>query len=251
VWQNISEDPVSEYVCGGYYLARPSERAGSYSPELIPDKVLSASGCLSDFFPDVWAIEWSSESAETRSKQAAAFGADLPAVVVWATRSFQKTFGWPNAFYTLAAAREARAKFLPGDSDAVIFGLGLRDTDVEAFLHQAKPKPPDPAYAPQGETGVYECVRAGNKIAEGDAAGFELMSTSMGLLNCSWLCNGLEKTCATKLGIAPNPQGFVQSYDDASRCAELISRKETGAEPGLWLPWLVTIYRPDASSSTA
>ncbi|HSB13750.1 MAG TPA: hypothetical protein VLE22_04780 [Bryobacteraceae bacterium] len=237
---------VSEYVSGGYYVTRLSRHAEYMSPELIPDKVISASGCICEFFPDDWAIEWTSESVDDRSRQAAALGIstiDLPKVVTWATESFSKAFGWPSAFYTLEAAQEARARFLSDDSEIVIFGLGLHDSDVEDFLRAAKPEPTKPGCAPVGETGAFQCVSGGKKIAAGgDAVGFELLATYTGLLTCSWLCNGLEKDCANELGIVTNRHGFVQTYADALRCAEFISRDETGAEPGLWLPWLVTVY---------
>jgi hypothetical protein len=228
----------SEYVSGGYYVAR------------LPRQVLSASPCICEFFPDVWAIEWTSESVDGRSKQAAAFGIstkDLPNVIAWATGSFTKTFGWPNAFYTLEAAQKACASFLPDDPEIVVFGLGLHHSDVEGFLKAAQPEPAQPGYAPVGETGVFQCVSSAKKVVTGgDAAGFELLATFSGLLTCSWLCNGLEKDCAAQLGIVLNSRGFVDSYSDALRCAEFISRDETRAEPGLWLPWLVTIYATES-----
>jgi hypothetical protein len=111
---------------------------------LIPDKVLSASHCICRFFPDAWAIEWTSENVEEKLKKASAFGVsaiDLPTVVTWATESFSTAFGWPNVFYTLKAAQEARERFLPHDSELVIFGLALHRSDVEAFVRAAKPEP--------------------------------------------------------------------------------------------------------------
>jgi hypothetical protein len=233
-------------VSGGFYVARLSSRTEYMSPELIPDKVLSASRCICKFFPDAWAIQWTNHKLEERLKQASAFGVfaiDLPKVVRWATESFSTAFGWPNAFFTLEAAQEAREKFLPHDCELVIFGLGLHRSEVEAFLRAAEPEPASPGFAPTGETGIFQCVSRGEKaIAGGDVAGFELLATYFGMFTCSWLCNGLEKECAKQLGVPTNPHGFVQSYDDASRCAEFISRDETRAEPGLWLPWLVTVY---------
>jgi hypothetical protein len=238
--------PESEYVSGGYYVARLSRRAEYTSPELIPDRILSASGCICDFFPDTWAIEWTSDTVEDRSRQAAAFGIsaiDLPKVMAWTAEFFSKAFGWPSAFYFLDAAQEARARFLPDNSEIVIFGLGLHESNVEKFLKAAKPDLTKPGCAPMGETGVFQSASSGRKIAGGGyAVGFELLATCSGLLTCSWRCNGLEKDCAHRLGIAPNRYGFVESYRDALRCAEFVSRPETRAEPGLWLPWLVTVY---------
>ena len=241
-----ADSPANMCVSGGFYVARLSSRAEYMSPELMPNKVLSASPCICKFFPDAWAIEWTSENLGERLKKASALGVsatDLQNVVTWATESFSTAFGWPNAFYTLEAAQEARQRFLPHDAEIVIFGLGLHRSDVEGFLRAAKPDPATPGCTPAGEAGVFQCVSRGKKVvAGGDVAGFELLVTDLGMLTCSWLCNGLEKECAKQLGVTTNRHGFVQSYSDASRCAEFISRDETPAEPGLWLPWLVTIY---------
>ena len=68
--------------------------------------------------------------------------------------------------------------------------------------------------------------------------GFEPLVFNGGL-SCSWLCNGLETTVAEQLGIRPNASGLISTFEEACRCVEFISRDEIGAEPGLWLPWLV------------
>jgi len=216
------------------------------SPDLLPERVLSGSPCICDFFPDDWTIEWTSTSADTRVKDAASFGIsspELPAVVDWATKSVEKSFGWTSAFYSLEAAQDARARFFPNNYEIVLFSLALHESIVEDFLTYARPSPPQPGCAPMGEAGIFQCINAARKIAEGgETAGFELLSTLYGIISCSWLCNGLEKDCADQLGVVPNRLGFVPSYEEALRCAKFISRPETGAEPGLWLPWLVTVY---------
>lgn len=241
-----AHDLALEYVSGGFYVARLASRAEYMSPDLIPDRVVSASGCISQFFPDVWSIEWSSTGLEERRKQAFAFGisdVDLPVVTAWATESFSVAFGWPNAFYSLRAAQEARAKFLPSRPEVVVLGVGLHQSHVEAVLQVAKPEEPAPGIAPAGATGLFECVSRRAEVPPGgDVAGFELLALHSGLLTCSWLCNGLEKVCAERLGVRTNGRGLVHSHAEAMRCAELISSDEVGAEPGLWLPWLLTLY---------
>lgn len=137
----------------------------------------------------------------------------------------------------------ARSEFLSRDIDVAVFGLGLHRDDIEEFLRQGKPEEQKPGYAPQGEAGIYECVKAQSSIAlTGEHVGFELLAMFFGILTCSWLCNGLETLCAEKLGIRPNVYGFINEYPDARRCAEYISGGDVGAEPGLWQPWLVTLY---------
>lgn len=218
-----------EYVSGGYYLARVGKRG----------RQISASSCICDFFPDAWAIEWSS-SPEERRREAEAFGISkdrVPEVVAWATGAMQQEFGWPNEFYTLESAEAARARFIPETKDVVLFGLALHESHVSEFLEAARPKPPD------GESGTFECILRREKPAPGgQRAGFELLATYTGSLTCSWRCNELEIVCAEKLGVTPNAHGFIESHEDAERCAEYVAQPEVGAEPGLWLPWLVTLY---------
>ena len=237
------------YLCAGYYLTRRSKRAEYMSSELIPEQVLSASACICEFFPDDRAIEWASVSDEERTRAAASFGippSNLGGVVEWATENLAKAFGWPSAFYTLEAAEEARVAQLPLGTNVVVFGLGLHEADVEDFLKAAKPPEAREGFAPVGESGIYECVKAQRPISTGgEFAGFELLSTAYGLLTCSWLCNGLEKECDRELGIRTNENGLVRTRSEALRCAEFISKDEVGAEPGLWLPWRVTIYATD------
>jgi hypothetical protein len=216
------------------------------SADLIPEVVLSASPCICDFFPAEWAIDWTSARPEERTIRAAAFrifSADLPRVTSWATGALLEDFGWPGTFYSLDGAQRARATFLLDDLQTVIFGLGLHASALDDFVTAAKPPDRMPSHAPLAGTGVYECVSSGRPIADGgNALGFELLSTYSGMLTCSWLCNGLEKDCAANLGVRTNSHGFIANHADASRCAEYVGRDDVGAEPGLWLPWLVTVY---------
>lgn len=219
----------AEYIAAGYYLA-------------LRERTLSASGCLSRFFPDEWAIGWTSKKVVERRRAAAAFGiarARLPEVTGWAAASFSRTFGWPNVFYTPEGARQAHAALLPADVDIVLFGLGLHSSNVARFL-AAQPPPGAP---PVAQTGIFECVKAGRPIAEGgEPAGFELLAIDAGLLTCSWLCSRLDRECADRLGVRINSRGLAATHAGAQRSAEYISREDVAAEPGLWLPWLLTIY---------
>ncbi len=89
---------------------------------------------------------------------------------------------------------------------------------------------------------LFECVSAEERIVGGgDTAGFELLATEFGILTHSWLCNGLERDCAKELGVTPNRRGFIPSYPEGQHCVEFISKDETRAAPGLWLPWLVIV----------
>lgn len=244
--KSLYDAAESPYASAGYYLARPLQHSPHASAKRIPERIISASSCLCEFFPGPWAIRWSSDDRDRRERSAAVFGipaAKIDGVVEWATASFQKIIGWPNTFYTLDAALAARAEFLAKDLDVNVFGLGLHHDDTDRFLREAAPDERKSGYSPTGETGIYQCLKTQSRIAPGgQQIGFELLAMMFGLLTCSWLCNGLEAVCAEQLQVQTNEYGLFSAYADARRCAEHVSRDEVGAEPGLWLPWLITRY---------
>lgn len=243
---NANDSTRSDYVSAGYYLVLLSERPEYISSALMPERLLSASPDICDSFPDCWVIEWSTVKEEERVAKAEKFGisrAGLPRVVEWATRAFSEEFGWPNVFYSLDAARNARVMFFSLLNEVILFGLGIHKSHAAKFLDAAKPPPQQPGLAPEGETGVFEVVSRGEMLAGGGISlGYELLVTQSGMLTCSWLCNGLERTFADSLDVKPNAHGFIETLEEASRCAQYISQGQVGAEPGLWLPWLVTKY---------
>ena len=69
--------------------------------------------------------------------------------------------------------------------------------------------------------------------------------TFFGLLTESWIDGDQARDCAQHLNIVMNDQGFVESPQDAARCAEFISGMPDKG-PGLWLPWLLTVYSSSA-----
>jgi hypothetical protein len=237
---------VREFVSAGYYLTRRARPSPCTAGKLIPNTFISASSCICDFFPDSWTIRWSSDERQERERAATDFGipADkIDAVIEWATAAFQKMFGWPNAFYSLDAAVAARREFVAREVDVAVFGLALQRNDAARFLEVEKPRDTTPGYSQGGETGIYECLKSQSILEPGGRhIGFELLATMFGILTCSWLCNGLETVCAEELSVKPNEYGLIADYSDARRCAEYVSRDEIGAEPGLWLPWLITTY---------
>ena len=239
----MPEIALQDYVSGGYYLALPTEREAWMPAELLPEQFVSASPDLAHFFPGSWAIQWTGDKPEERLKRAAAFGIsrdEFPSVVEWATASFGSEFGWPSCFYRLDTACQARARFLSSTPGLVTIGLGLHRDLVPGFLEYAKPPAPQEGYAPMGETGVFECVSRRSDVApDGEALGFELVSTYVGILCESWICCGSKKDCVDRCGIALNHAGLIDSYSEAAACAELIPAFK---EPGLWLPWLIVKY---------
>jgi hypothetical protein len=235
-----------EEVAAGYLLLHPVPRPAHASPSLLPPELVSASSCICPQFPDTSAIDWVVSSEEERLEALEAVG--LPAqrrsgARAWATAHFEIDFGWPGVFYTAAAATETRERFFGRESQIKIIGLGLPLSYIDEFTAYASPPPSSPGFAPQGESGYLRIVKAGQHLAAGARRlGFELLNVEVGQISHSWLCNGLETHCATHLGIRPNARGLLETLDLAERCRAEVSREEVGAEPGLWLPWLLVEY---------
>lgn len=236
---------INDFVAAGYFLARMSHRQPWMSAELLPDRILSACDCICTFFPDTWAMDWSS-SPEERRKGAATFQIPeerMPDVVSWANESFERAFGWPRVLYSLEDARTARTLLDPGVDGVILFGLGLPADLASTFLDAAKPPPRTEGYAPVGATGYFHMVSRGQRLAEGGSPlGFDLLSSWEGLLTHSWLCNGLEKQLHEKVGLTPNSEGFIANLDIARDCARRIQAGDVNAEPEDWFPWLVVRY---------
>lgn len=233
-------------LSAGFLIIQPVVRPSYVSPKLIPEEAISASDCICPQFPGPYAISWCSTPEDDRTALLAAAGVPPELhgrAIEWATSVFGETYGWPGVFYTAESARDARAQFLRTSNAAKIIGLGLPEQFASEFMNEATPPASPPGYAPNGESGYLECVRRGNPLpAAGRALGFEPLNLQLGMLEDSWLCNGLEQHCAVTLQVYPSDNGLLRSLDDAIRCCAEIDRDEVGAEPGPWYPFLLVEY---------
>ncbi len=121
----------------------------------------------------------------------------------------------------------------------VVLELGLHQSYVDTFCREAEPAFPKSGFAPTGRQGVHEAILKSNPLnRNGKQLGFEPLVFDYSL-SCSWLCNSLDTTVHDALGIRPNTHGLIEDFNAACRCVDFIARPDVGAEPGLWLPWLL------------
>jgi hypothetical protein len=237
---------LDAFVAGGYFVVRPCDREPWMPADLLPPRVLSVSSCICTFFPDAWSLSWTSDSAEKRSAAAAAFGipeARLPELVAWATASFNRAFGWPRVLYSLEDARAARALLGADREETVLFGIGLAVDLAPDFFRLVSPRAQEPGHDSDGDSGFAQCVGRGRALAAGGRPlGYEPLVTDIGQVTHSWLCNGLAEELRSTMGAVPNAHGFIDDPTVARRFADHINSGGVGAEPGLWLPWLVVEY---------
>lgn len=236
-----------DYIFGGFVITQPVDRPAGMSAELLPARILTASPCIADFVPDAWALSWTGETREVRESTAQRLGIDrsrLDALISHATRASDRgELGWPYIVNTLDAARALLA-LLPAERDWRVVGLALHRRHRQALMDALKPE------TGAGPCGLLEVISQGHSLEAGTVLGFEPLCFDGSGAPHSWLCNGLESTCYSELGVRPGELGLLQTNEDAARAVELISKDETGAEPGLWLPWLLLDYSAGSRSSS-
>lgn len=239
---------ASDYFSAGFFLTRKFPRPEWAAAHLLPECLVSASGCLADFIPDTWCLAWTGDSPEFRQEKAASFGlteAALKALTDFVTAVFEHEIGWPNICYELTTALHLAWTFLQGRDDVLLLEIGLHHSLVEGFCRAAEPPPPEPGYAPWGRQGVHETLLKNRPVlAGGTPLGLEPLVFDRSLSD-SWLCNSLERPVREVLGISPNAHGLLATFAEAIRVVDYISRPDVGAEPGLWLPWLLLVHEQE------
>jgi hypothetical protein len=234
---------LDTYRSAGFLVTRRLPRPGYSAADLLPTLIVSASSDIATFVPDVWAIAWCGVEPEDRRAEAAKLGIAPERVeglvaAVTARVADAERYGWPNIAFSLDAAWEM-ARLAAPEGGLLVLELGLARDQVPALLDASAVPEPQPGMAPIGEAGVRTALRRDLPVlASGRALGFEPLcfNTSLG---CSWLCNGLEVAVARELGIRPNSSGLLSDCEEARRAVAYITRDDVGAEPGLWLPWLL------------
>ena len=230
---------IDDYVSGGYFVTQLFDRPERMSVDLLPGQILSVSRCLAAILPDSWNLSWVRTSEEERYCAAAKFGLSpetTAELVEWVTERFDRNeVGFPGIFNSIETARALLERF-PLPKNCLLLGLGLHKQFVAEF------KAVEAVVPGVGNGGVWQCVSAEQALADGFLIeGYEILGYDYGDFH-SWLCNGLEVDADRLFGIRPAKHGLLARLDQADMVTEYVRRDETGAEPGLWLPWLVVRY---------
>jgi hypothetical protein len=234
-----------DLIALGYLLVRPHADF-AWANGLLPNPIISVSTCLCPQFPGSYAIEWCTDSEESRARAFEAVG--IPpdrrqTARQWATKAFNSEFGWETPFYSIEAARTARRDFFPPSSEVQLIGLALPREHRAAFLAATKPPDPTEGYAPVGASGHFTMAERNLPVAPGgQILGFEPLNIEGGQIDHSWLCNDLHTHYAQALGIKPNAAGFIATAPEAQRCCDDINTGAIGAEPGPWFPFALISF---------
>jgi hypothetical protein len=200
---------------------------------------LTVSECFTDIAPDVWADSGYAHEEKARAQEALKFGipstalSELVADFTQAARSD----GWSNAFADLSVA-ERFYRASAGSDQLAVVGIGLERSLVSTMEAQLDDDVSKGA-------GLVERVKrqvpltTGGRVLGYEPLGFEAMKFH------SWLRHNAPPQALERFGVRPNHDGFIDTLSGATRITQNL--KATGAEPAIWLPWLIVRYDGDCN----
>jgi hypothetical protein len=227
-----------KFICGGYFLVKQIPRPKDVS-DFLPGTLLTLSDCFAEIGPDDWAVSAYNYDDAERAAEAAKFGI-APAAVPGLVDLFTAEIGLQhsNAFPNLAVA-QAFYRECTNSNEVALLGIGLEP----ALLASAYAQKNDDVNSGYG---LLERLELQTPLdAKGKPLGFEPLGFEATKFH-SWLCHNAAPEAFETFGVRPNSLGFIDSLDDALRINQHL--KSSGAEPGIWEPWLVVRYstRSDA-----
>jgi hypothetical protein len=224
---------MTEYVSGGYYVLKLIPRPTGVS-EILPNHLLTLSNCFTTVPTDIIQLQWDEydKMREAIAEEATEFGipkTQIAELVRWAKAQ-------PNDNYlvysNIAPALELINRFVK-DSATRAVGIALRRGLFESFQSQL------PKDVNKG-LGLLELINEQQPPADGgNPVGFEPLGFE-GTKFHSWLCHYAPDEVYKRFGIRPNQLGLIDKLEDAQQVNDYLL--QTGAEPAIWVPWLVLDY---------
>jgi hypothetical protein len=227
----------SRLVSGGFYVTRAISRPAGLG-DLLPERLMTLSACLTEFLPDVWALDWTSCSTDERIAAVKRLGLPeelLPTVQASATDSFNRgDLGWPCVWQSASAARAALALVKAAPVEFVVLELGIPEDEAAILLPELAPRMGEAA------CGFLEKLTSTSSLESASIPlGWEVLGAEAGGSFHSWLCNSLQDDASTRLNIKPGSMGLLTAEADAAAIVQLIE-SGLGAEPVPWFRGLVS-----------
>jgi hypothetical protein len=227
-----------DYVSGGYFVAKMAGRPANEAKEILPERLVTLSLCLTSLFPTGFG-NWPwypGELDELARDTLAALGIapnradELPG---WLKlRPPDPASVWPYAFTSIETAREFARHFGPLAEDVWLIGAGLHADMVKVFLDEAD----------NHISQMSEAVKQGKASApRGEVLGYELIGDGIDEHH-SPFCNSVGREMCERLHVRFNRFGLIDDLSAARKAAEWLSSGEARVEPVLWLPWLLRRY---------
>jgi hypothetical protein len=227
-------------TCLGYYVVRLLEPPATLSRDLLPDRILTLSSCLTALFPDSWALDWVKCTDEACVASAGRLGipsSDLPRVSARVGELFNDgALAWPNVWRRPDVARTVTRDLLHELDDLALVGVGVPRDFVAPLLTELAP------HSQEGAPGVYLAALADEPMsAGGSLVGWEVLGFDRGSCH-SWLCNGIHVQAATRVERLPGALGLLESEAAAREILRMMAEDSEKAEPATWVPAAVVQY---------
>ena len=227
---------LSDFYSAGYQLIKPIPRDRSH--DVLPPFILSGSEDICDKFPNFWCWEDGSATVNDTVEKARILGVkenEIQNIYLWVNALYdERRIEWPGLFMSLETAIATRMQFFEKDNDICAIGFGLNRELLDTFLSENI-----------SESSVHRAAieRKEYLSNKGKILGFELLGLEGSYsFSHSWLCHGIEKELFKLCGKYPNEHGMVSEYKVALEISNQINSGKIGAEPALWLPWLMVSY---------
>ena len=220
-----------QLISGGFYVTRLLQKPDGLG-DLLPDRLLTLSACLTQFLPDSWAFDWASDSDAERRTALGALGlaVELLPVIADAVNAALSAgdLGWPNVWHSARAAQKLLDKLSLASRDLMVIELAVPEDLVAPLCSAIAPAPGE------GDPGLFTRLKhAAPPLEFAVPLGWELLGAERGASLHSWLCNSIQDDAFGRLGIAPGPFGLLHSDQEARQVLGLIATG-IGAEP---VPW--------------
>jgi len=230
-----------EFISGGYYIIAPTIRQEFMDKEIIPDKIISVSECICDFYPEINVFWGGSKENKLKYIKDLNISVDkYKEMEKWIKdKSDLKQFEYPQIFPSLNLTKEFFNKFLNHINDLKIIGIGLPNNYLESFLDEEGTK----NKSTEERSGIENVLIKKEFINSqtGSIKGYEILGYETNTFH-SYLCNGLEKDFKNQYVFSLNENGFIKSLTEAERYCDIANDEDLGTEPVFWLPWAIFEY---------
>lgn len=219
-----------EFYLGGYFIIKPTPRANWMNCNVLDEKILSASSCICDFYPDI-NVFWnkSQKVKESYKKTLEIDDFTYDKMEYWINEAFEKSIESPNVFNNYESAIEFYNKFLSKQQDLKIIGIAIHKTHKDSFVEEQ-------------DDLTYGICKNLNKLIPIDIQntilGYEILGYEFGGFH-SYICNGLENKYYEKYKLVLNENGFIPTLEEANILSNYTNDEIDGKEPVLWLPWAI------------
>jgi hypothetical protein len=225
-------------ISGGFYVTRTISRPPGLGDILLPAHLITLTSCLTEFLPDLWALDWTSCSTDERVAAVKKLGLPeelLPTLLKSATDAFNRgDLGWPCVWQSASAARAALALLNGAPLEFVVLELGVPKDAAAMLLAELAPRTGD------AESGFLKKLRSASSLESLSVPlGWEVLGVEDGGSFHSWLCNSIQDDASAKLNVKPGPLGLLAAEHDAAAVVELIE-SGLGAEPVPWFRGLIS-----------